>query len=169
MIFKNKRTNYIKSNKWIIISILGLIAFLFIVLFQLKLKIHQSDNSLPITSRINNTLKTSIDIKIDLNDSIYKMHLDSMNSTEYISKFRLGLNKLKITLNDTMQYINDTLHINKRTPGLLLIEIDNPKDKIRDFWKLDSLSLRNYYFYKSIIKSDSFRRVKFIIFRRYID
>lgn len=163
------RNNLITPSKWVILLIMGLVIMLFIFVFYLNDKIKNADKHLPISAFISNRLKSAEKIKIEINDSIHSLIVDSMKSIDFSTFYKLGANRIKISISDCKPIIDDTFIIQRRDPGGISIELDKPTDDLGFLWKVDSLTIKNYYFYKSIVKNDSIRRMKFAIIGGYLE
>jgi len=162
------RNNVIVPNKWLILIILGLLIGLFLFIFHLRDKININDKHLPITAFVSNESKNPENITIELNDSIHSMIVDSMKEIYFKTCYRLGINHVKISI-DSHPIIDDTFLIHRRNPGAISVEIDKPADELGFRWKIDSLKIKDYYFYKSIIGYDSVNRLKFAVSGKYLE
>jgi len=163
------RNKLIYPIKWVILSIMGLMIVLFIFVLYLNNQIKNEDKHLPILAFIYNKLKSPEKIKFEINNSIYSMDVDSMKSVNFSTVYKLGSNRIKISIGNCKSIIDDTFIIQRRNPGAISIEIDKPSDDLGFIWKIDSLTIKDYYFYKSIVKDNSIKRVKCAIIGRYLE
>ena len=62
------------------------------------------------------------------------------------------------------------MSINTRYPGELYIELDSSTDDLGHIWKVDTSDIQHeYYYYKSLIKVQNGKRLKFAIFGNCIE
>lgn len=156
-------------NKWTLLLISVLLLGLFVFVFYQRDKINEADKHLPIDMCIVNNLSTAKRVTIKLNDSTKTLVLDSIKKVYFHTYYQLGINRIQISVNGSQPIISDTFQIKLKDPGVFQIEIDKPDDNLKRPWNKDSIDMKRYYFYKSIVKSNSFVRVKFGLFGIMID
>lgn len=158
----------IKVDKRIVFIIFILIICLFCILFILKIGVDYNDKHLPIYTEIKNKLHTTETIKLQLNDSIYLLTLDSNESKELNVTFQKGLNKILIFLSNSQAIVDTTLNVDTRYPGELHIELDLQTNDLGYLWEVDSSNILCYFYYKSFIGLQNGKRLKLALAKMYI-
>jgi len=143
---------------------------LFIILFLLKKGVDYQDQNLPINGFFYNKLPTTETIKLQLNDSVYLLTLDSDARKDLDLTYRKGLNKIIVFLSNSQAIVDTTLSIDTRYPGSLDIELDKPTDDLGFSWYVDTSVVHHIFYYnKQLIKEQNDKRLKFAFRGFYIE
>jgi len=149
-------------SKKMIFVLIGFTICLSILFVVIREWIYKNDQVLPIEGYISNDLITSESIQFKLNDSLYLINLKPNENKELKLYYKLGLNRIAITLNDTTTTFEDTLTIKTRYPGIMRIAINNPSTKLEWKWtQEDDISKENWYNFKE----ENNKRIEIAIFR----